>query len=477
MNMKRLIYLLTLILSPIVGFPQLNVIGGPNFNGTNIYSYCASPSNTQFSPDLSIENPGNYDLSLITWEVQYNDGGVFKNVTDTGASPNVIMPVPQTGAIIIVWYRKGTIYEERYPSSPDEINIFAEQKPIIDLDDKLIVCNGDPMAITPTTQNENPSGFYKYEWKDRSGTTLSTSSYTFYPSDTGIYYYSVSFIVPENCSTRDSIIVKNITPTANLGNDLESCRNEEVTITNQWLPRRDFDGTLSYEWDNASITNDKTYTTSSNGNITLQVTASENGKKCFSNIDTIFIQELPTPFINLGEDIDVIDGPVLISNQISNGPSGIGFDYSWTDSTGLEIAFDDTVSIINSGIYTLTITHSDPSMCQVREEIIIKIKNDPNKEPDPVGGIVFVATAFAPEGTVEENQYLRINGTNISEDDFIFMVFDRWGGIMYETTNLNDASLGWNGASAPSGVYTFTIKGKYKDGTEINETGNSTLIR
>ena len=471
--MKTLIYILTLAL-PFIGYGQLVTVGGPSYDKA-LYNHCEGTTATQFNLDITIDNISSYDVTEITWEVQYTDAsGNPKTVTNKGASPSVLIPVPQVGALVSVWYKKGQVGLEQ-AGVYNPINVFAEQIPIVNLSKRFIVCDGEAIAINPTITNYNPSAFYKYKWTDEANAVVSSTSGTFAPTDTGKYFFEVSYTVPQNCKSKDSILVKNITPIASLGNDIDACRDEEVTLTNNWTPTVNAPNSLNYIWD-GTPTNENTYTKTSNGLVFLKIIATEDGKSCTSNKDSVEIIQLPTPFVDLGADISVVDGPVLLKNTLPNGTREANFSYSWKDATGLEVGFQNTLNVINRGVYTLIVT-DDPTNCATTKDITVKIKNDPNDPPEPKGGTIFVATAFAPEGNVEENKFLRVNQKNISESDFNFTVFDRWGGIVYETDKLNLAESGWDGESAPSGVYTFTVTGRYLDGTLISESGTSTLIK
>lgn len=261
-----------------------------------------------------------------------------------------------------------------------------------------------------------------------------------------------------------------------MGENKEACRDEEIAILNNWSPNQNFDGILTYQWNDKTLTSN-TYTTSSNGLFTLKLTAKEGNVTCPTVEDQVLVEEKLTPLVGLGNDIEVEEGPVELKNTINNGSVAVDYSYSWVnDLTGIEESFNVLFYVIKSGEYNLTVTN-DITGCSENDDIKVVIEKAPEVEPEPEGGNVFIATAFAPEGEVFEDRFLRVNGLNLSKDGFSFRVFDRWGGLVYETDNLLEAVGGWDGDGAPSGVYTYTVQGKYLDGTAINEAGTSTLIR
>jgi gliding motility-associated-like protein len=59
-----------------------------------------------------------------------------------------------------------------------------------------------------------------------------------------------------------------------------------------------------------------------------------------------------------------------------------------------------------------------------------------------------------------------------------FIIFDRWGNKVFETTDIN---AGWDGTlnstPQPEGVYVYQIDAVTANGNSIRKVGNVTLIR
>lgn len=89
---------------------------------------------------------------------------------------------------------------------------------------------------------------------------------------------------------------------------------------------------------------------------------------------------------------------------------------------------------------------------------------------------LFVPTAFSPNGDSQNDGFMP-KGQFWNELDMT--LFDRWGGVVYNTTNKEDR--GWNGdvngQPAPSGYYTYRIKIKDVNGRTYERTGRFLLIR
>jgi gliding motility-associated-like protein len=88
----------------------------------------------------------------------------------------------------------------------------------------------------------------------------------------------------------------------------------------------------------------------------------------------------------------------------------------------------------------------------------------------------FIPTAFSPNGDGNNDVYYLHGLENAQSIEFI--VWNRWGQKVFETTN---ASQGWdgntNGSPNPSGVYAYQLKINMADGSSESKAGNITLMR
>ncbi len=92
-----------------------------------------------------------------------------------------------------------------------------------------------------------------------------------------------------------------------------------------------------------------------------------------------------------------------------------------------------------------------------------------------VGASVFVPNVFSPNGD-GFNDVLRVRGKGIEEMEFI--IFNRWGEKVFETTDVNSGWDGTNNGEAMNlSVFVYVVKGKYKNGKFFDEKGNVTLMR
>ena len=146
------------------------------------------------------------------------------------------------------------------------------------------ICEGEEVVLTA-------SGADSYTW-DVSSETSASISVT--PTETTTY--TVTGTHSDGSTTQDQItITVNAVPTANAGNDVETCQGSAVTLTAS--------GGTSYIWNtgatNASITVNPNVTT------TYSVEVTQNG--C-SSTDTVTVTVNDIPNVDAGEDQTIFAG-------------------------------------------------------------------------------------------------------------------------------------------------------------------------
>jgi gliding motility-associated-like protein len=91
---------------------------------------------------------------------------------------------------------------------------------------------------------------------------------------------------------------------------------------------------------------------------------------------------------------------------------------------------------------------------------------------------IFVPNAFTPDGD-GRNDLFQVLGTGLSPEGFHLMVFDRWGELIFDTTDLGASWDGKrNGTAVKSDVYVWTVKAYSRFSIEPYEMkGHVTLLR
>nr|WKN36510.1 gliding motility-associated C-terminal domain-containing protein [Tunicatimonas sp. TK19036] len=97
---------------------------------------------------------------------------------------------------------------------------------------------------------------------------------------------------------------------------------------------------------------------------------------------------------------------------------------------------------------------------------------------------VVVPSAFAPQAQNVEDRQLKVYAVNLVPDQFSFIIFNRWGQVVYQTDVLSEAlAEGWNGIGSqtndpvPAGVYHYVLRGRFETNQTVEKTGSITLFR
>ena len=97
-----------------------------------------------------------------------------------------------------------------------------------------------------------------------------------------------------------------------------------------------------------------------------------------------------------------------------------------------EPSFD--YAYVYAGVYRVTLHVTDENGCSAERSDIVVIKN-PELQ-------IFVPTSFTPnqDGL---NDLFKPTGLNVTDDQYLFMIYDRWGHLVFQTTNPEE---GWDGS-------------------------------
>ena len=237
------------------------------------------------------------------------------------------------------------------------------------------------------------------------------------------------------------------------GADLEVCEGEAITLAAtggtdyNWQPEQ-FLENASKETPVATLTATTTFTVSAT-----------DINNCISK-DTITVNVLPKPQVNAGADITLPAGQSIQLN--ATGAAA----YLWQPDQGLnDYAVPDPIA---SPSFTLTYTvyGTGTNGCIATDELTITIKEEE---------FVYLPTAFSPNGDGTNDLYIIQYNPNFTFHQLT--IFNRWGEIVFETTNQNHH---WNGhiknGPAPLGTYAVMVKGDVK-GKVVIAKRNVTVLR
>ena len=304
--------------------------------------------------------------------------------------------------------------------------------PPVDLGNDTTICSGTTATLDAF------SGLFSYSWNN--GETASIIS----PSSAGEYIVEVTDLA-SGCAGYDTVNVSLYTESLLfLGYDVEFCIGDTVVLDAQ-------PGFTSYTWSDG--TTNQTNTITDFGEVSVTIV---DANTCVLQ-DTINFSPVYT-YYSL-----YYDTTIFLGNSITLlGPDGVS--HLWNN--GLT-AQDITMSPIEDTTYIVTALQANG--CYAVADVNVLINEELN---------FFIPNLFTPNNDENNDRFL-MYGNGINEDNFNFTIYNRWGEIVFQTTDVNEMlTSGWdgtaNGQQQPVGTYVWTMSGFTIDGTPLQFGGKNT---
>ena len=244
----------------------------------------------------------------------------------------------------------------------------------------------------------------------------------------------------------DSVVTTNLVvnpnPVPNLGTDRNLCSGNSLTISPGLF--------TTYAWQNGSSTDKITIT--SGGSYWVTVT---NNNNCSAS-DTIIITTLQLP----GNFLKPIDSLCSYDNLILTSTQSFA-SYLWSSGETQK-----NIPIKSPGVYWLKV--QDQYGCTGVDSITVV--------PKQCMEGVYIPTAFSPNGDGKNDLFRPLVFGKINSYEFV--IYNRWGQIIFQTTELNKA---WDGTVAgvlqDPAVYIWNCKYQLEGQTPEIRKGTVTLVR
>jgi len=258
---------------------------------------------------------------------------------------------------------------------------------------------------------------------------------------TGLYIVTVT----NTCGRYfDQVNVSFIEPPSISGNDTVICEGERAVLYPSITGANQISWSTGATTSRIEVAQAGTYTVSAQNS-------------CFTRSDSfeVVLQELP--IFSLGEDTTLCGNSILLA-----GPTQNGYRYEWNNTQE-----SPTLLVADSGTYQLTVWNAEG--CAYSDAITIF------KCPLPL----FIPQAFTPNGDGLNDYFFAVTDPE-QILDYRFMIFNRWGELIFET---QDPEIGWNGEfngePAPIGSYAYRLflRPIDSDNETIEKHGSIQLIR
>lgn len=300
---------------------------------------------------------------------------------------------------------------------------------------------------------------FSEDFSDTINSDLTDNSLIVSPPFSTIYYVEIN---NNGCTLYDSVLV-NIA-----GNDLQIqgsqgyCLGDSILlIANHPTSTESY----SYDWSqDAAISgdgNDSVYVIANSSQYVYLTATSSIG--CVVK-DSVFITVDPLPSLNMS--LTASADTIYTGGAVNLTASPPQYDYVWNLPLGVD---PDQVVFLETSTFIVA-TAQSPYGCTKSDTVYIFVKEIVCGEPD-----VFIPNAFTPNED-NSNDLLFVRGNNITE--LIFRVYNRWGELVFETT---DQNIGWDGKfkgmECDPAVYDYYLEIRCIDDEVFFKKGNVTLIR
>ena len=306
------------------------------------------------------------------------------------------------------------------------------------LGDDLNICQGDSIILSSNLPNVS------FQWQDGSSNDSLTVKIT------GDYILTTTNI--SGCNANDTIAITVVDlPIITFSDDTVICPGESLEIIAL------VSNAVTYEWQDEST--NSSINTSSSGTFYLTVTDAADG--CQSN-DSITIIDGQSLIINLGNDTTI-----CTSDEITISASGgNNRSYQWNNGSS-----NPTITISDAGTYTVTVTEDN---CASSDEITISEK--------ACDCFVALPNAFTPNNDGKNEYLFPIVEEGCEITTFKFLIFNRWGQLLYESNSATPSDLGWDGKvggmDQPVDTYVWILEYKSTvDDKVIVRKGELLLVR
>jgi len=247
------------------------------------------------------------------------------------------------------------------------------------------------------------------------------------------------------CTGTDTVIItEGISPTVNLGPDIQLCYGETVKLDAG-------NAGMTYFWSNGQTTQ----TIIANTTSEYFVKVNDHGCSTLDSVNVFIANQIQ---VSLGADTFLCPGSQLFID------AGIGFNsYTWTPSGGN----DHFMITYEPGTYTVLVT--DGNGCTATSQKWVR---------DFCQSNLYIPSSFTPNNNGINDVFMAYSDGVV---DFHMYIFDRWGETLFESS---DISQGWdgtyNGNVIPQGSYIYRVDYSYYTFLELqkrSQYGIVTLIR
>lgn len=367
-------------------------------------------------------------------------GGVWSGPGIIDPSTGLFDPAEAGDATVIVSYELCGVTDEETIEIlplPDASFTYAES----------VLCEGEANPLPEMTEN---GGVFTIS----AGGAIDATTGEILLENMPAGEYVVTYTIEAQCTGSSSVAISYLLSGGNLAPQEAVCEDApliELTnggITGTWSGPGIIDAEAGiFSPEAAGGAGDYTLTLTTTGECMFDLTTS------IEVFDDPFIFVEPEQSISLGDSIQL-------------DLAGDEGEVSWSPPIGLSCTDCPNPWASPESTTSYLVSLVNPGGCVSTAVVIVEVTDDFE---------LFLPTMFSPNGDGENDTY-RALGTPL--DNYSMLIFNRWGQVVFETTDYQGA---WDGSFAgralPPGAFVVQVTGTSPAGERVSETVNLTLVR
>ena len=393
-----------------------------------------------------------------TWHWDFGDGG-----TSTAEAPTHIYDT--SGSYTVTLVATNPVACNHADSASIVVNVLPAAPLLQPLDDIIICGPLGSVVLTASAQGTATEWVWSSNplFTDTLNTPPSDSTATLDPVTPGTYY--VQAANSGGCAATGQLTVASALAQATITPDVSICSDDSATIT---LSGIDAGSVITWSPPDMILSGQGTaQITVSPQNATYFVATVTSPSGCtWTDSALVDVSLMNGSGVTVSVDQSVVLGGTTV-HLLATPSSGV--TYLWQPAAAVSDPTIAAPTAVVNETTTFYVTVSDGT-CSRTDSVKVLVHELLCDEPD-----IFVPDAFTPNGD-GNNDVLFVRGRNIADLDF--KVFDRWGEVVFQTT---DQAAGWDGAykgkPVDPAVYVYWLTVHCVDGQEFFTKGNVSVIR
>jgi gliding motility-associated-like protein len=342
----------------------------------------------------------------------------------------------------------------------DTATINVRPLPEVATIDDLNLCEGDYVQLTTET-----SGAVSHSWTPATGLN-STTALSPIANPTTTQTYIITALTEYSCAKSDSVTITLIDKVlTNVSGNKEICIGASTQLITDLIQSGNKGTTVIWTPVNG-VSDPTTLSPFFTPDRTTEYRMVAYSGSCAPDTQYVTVVVNPLPQIEIVRDRKVSIGTNI---SLTLNTESILDDILWGQDEFLSCVVCDNPTYTANTSELITVEVTDNHGCKNTDDAKIDVVGH-------CGDDVFVPNTFTPNGD-ESNDKLFVRNLSLNGLK-TFRIFDRWGKLVFETTDINQGWDGtYNGKTLNTGVFAYYVDVICSNGQTTMKRGNVTLMR